>query len=146
MKSLKPTIVKNATSVLLLILTVTSATAQTSFEIFKEPGNTLVLKLKNDSKPTIPDKIVLVYDSNMISLEPTSPTVQRLLNENYPVVNILPVSILPALSEVDYEADMELEDWMLKPFINEKSNTDLTPDIEEEMPVEPWMTDLGKWN
>lgn len=144
MKILKPTNFKFSALLMLMVLLAVSAIAQTSIEIFNESDNTIILKFTSESKADSPNKVVLVYDSNMIALESTSNLAKKILYNN--TVTTKNLEMLNSISVVDAEDEIEIEEWMLKPFTTQNNKAESTVDAEEEIPLEPWMTDLSMWN
>ncbi|MBN1118330.1 MAG: hypothetical protein JXA77_14060 [Bacteroidales bacterium] len=123
--------------------------AQTVVNIYDENDDKLIIELKSlstDAKSVA--NIVLVYDSNQFSIETES------MLSNTDNVNItfsatdryLTKSELSSLLAVEMEEDIQMEDWMMKPFECAKLQDCLKPQKDEEMQIEPWMTDLSYWN
>jgi hypothetical protein len=132
---------------MLMVFVAVSAIAQTSIEIFNESDNTIILKLTTSKQQASQQKIVLVYDSNMIALESTSARAKNLLHNNsVPEGNSTSASSLSYLSETDTEEDIQIEGWMLKPFTPQYNTNEFSADKEEDIPLEAWMTDLSQWN
>jgi hypothetical protein len=129
-----------------MVLLIGSVAAQTTIEIYNEEDNTIVLKLKSKDNIDTFNKIVLVYDSNQITLESTSPLAKKIITSNPVWTNVNTTATASSYFVVDEEEDIELEEWMMKPFAIKNSSTDLLTDEEEDIPLEPWMTDLSTWN
>lgn len=147
MKMLKMINLRIFLLILPMVLLIGSVAGQTTIEIYNEEDNTIVLKLKSNDNIDTFNKIVLVYDSNQITLETTSPLAKKIITSNTVWTNVN-TSAASASSSfvVDEEEDIELEEWMMKPFAIKNSSADLLPDEEEDIPLEPWMTDLSTWN
>lgn len=147
MKMLKMTNLRISLLILPMVLLIGSVAGQTTIEIYNEEDNTIVLKLKSNDNIDTFNKIVLVYDSNQITLESTSPLAKKIITSNTVWTNVNTSTATASSSFiVDEEEDIELEEWMMKPFAIKNSSTDLLPDEEEDIPLEPWMTDLSTWN
>lgn len=148
MKTLKNRTVGIVTTLVLLLPVFAFVNAQTIGEVINETSNSMVLRLESKDKLDAPAKIMLVYDSNMITLESTSVMTRgmgvsssRSYGSSYKMSSALAVALIE-----DIEDDIELEEWMLQPFEMEASRASLLKqDEEEEMELEPWMTDLNHW-
>lgn len=147
MKMLKMINLRIFLLILPMVLLIGSVAGQTTIEIYNEEDNTIVLKLKSNDNIDTFNKIVLVYDSNQITLETTSPLAKKIITSNTVWTNVNTSTATASSSFiVDEEEDIELEEWMMKPFAIKNSSADLLPDEEEDIPLEPWMTDLSTWN
>lgn len=149
MKALKFKTVGIVAILVLLVSVFAGLNAQTIGEVINETSNSMVLRLESQEKLDAPSKIMLVYDSNTITLESTS-GLARAVNtssglsygHSYSMSSALAMALV-----VDLEDEMEIEDWMLEPFDLAAAETAmlLKQDEEDEMSLEPWMTDLSLW-
>jgi hypothetical protein len=136
-------------AILLLLCVNVSINAQTTAEMISDSDNSVVFRIDNLSEDQKPTKILLVYDSNLITLESTSRRA-RFFRTKSNIYNA-PESYRKAMAlsstlAVEYEQEQEIEDWMLQPFESNKGQIALlTVDKEEEMEVEDWMTNLNSW-
>lgn len=149
MKALKLKTVGIVAILSLLLSVFAGLNAQTIGQVINETNNSMVLRLESQEKLYAPSKIMLVYDSNTITLESTS-GLARVVNTTSPMRYGHSYSMSSALAMalvVDLEDEMEIEDWMLEPFDFAADETALLlkQDEEDEMSLEPWMTDLSLW-
>lgn len=137
-------------SVIVLTLAVffSGVLAQTNIEIYDQLDNSIIVKFRNDHNGNKLDKIILVFsDDNFTdegSDELTSET--RIPDWKTDTETTLTRSDIEAALEVDAENEMEIEDWMLKPFNTEYAYDFLVPVEEEDIELEDWMLDVSKWN
>lgn len=130
------------TTIMLLGSLRTLAQAQIVVDILEDTDNSLLLQLSNKDGISRPDKILFIYDSNVITLESSDYQNVHSYSEINPYINSSSVNF--ALAE-EIERDIEIEAWMLRPFRKEYFQECLLPQKEEEIAVEPWMTDLKQW-
>lgn len=148
MNALKNKTVGLIATFMLLLPVFALVDAQTIGEVINETSNSMVLRLESKEKLDAPSKIMLVYDSNMITLESTSGVAR-----NYSASSSMKYgnsfsssSALAMALVVDLEDDIALEEWMLEPFeMQAQAPSYLKLEEEEEMALEPWMTDLSHW-
>lgn len=134
---------------ILLLGAGTLINAQTTAKILDSSENEVVFKVENLQSDQTPTKILLVFDSNLITLESTSTKTKKYntyfltspKKERYSSANNM-----EWLLAVDMEKEMEVEEWMTHSF-NTKSSLEsfLEVEQEEEIPLEDWMTDLESW-
>ena len=139
---------KILTVTLLLFGLSTFSNAQTA-KLVNSSDNAVVFTIENLEEAKTPNKILLVYDSNLITLETTS-TKARLFRtadrSKNTVSHFNASSALAAALAEDIEREQEIEDWMNSPFDTEINySLALVADKEEELVLEPWMTDLKSW-
>ncbi len=149
MKTLKNKTVGIIATLMLLLPVFTFVDAQTIGEVVNETSNSMLLRLESKEKLNAPSKIMLVYDSNMITLESTSGVIRRYSSssssKNYEN-SYNSYSALEMALVVDLEDDIELEEWMLEPFeLQAEATSYLKLEEDEEIVLEPWMTDLSHW-
>jgi hypothetical protein len=150
MKTLKNKTVGIIATLMLLLPVFTFVDAQTIGEVVNETSNSMVLRLESKEKLNAPSKIMLVYDSNMITLESTSGVIRRYSSSSSSSKNYEnsynSYSALEMALVVDLEDDIELEEWMLEPFeLQAEATSYLKLEEDEEIVLEPWMTDLSHW-
>lgn len=122
--------------------------SQTVARIYEQTANKVVFTIENLKENTKPSKIILVYDSNLIALESTPENNNLLRNKHSRNHTFFYYSAANALSSTlkeDVEQEIALEEWMLKPFACESSKSVADSEQEEEIKIEPWMTDLTQW-
>ena len=131
---------------LLLFAAVGINNAQTKGEVIKETNKSMVLRIESNNALAKPSKILFVYETDLITHESSS------LAKEYKLVSLKSGarhysagsgSSLASALELETEEEMEIEDWMLRPFNSPPAY--LIPEKEEEMAIEPWMTDLSLW-
>jgi hypothetical protein len=150
MKTLKNKTVGIIATLMLLLPVFTFVDAQTIGEVVNETSNSMLLRLESKEKLNAPSKIMLVYDSNMITLESTSGVIRRYSSSSSSSKNYEnsynSYSALEMALVVDLEDDIELEEWMLEPFeLQAEATSYLKLEEDEEIVLEPWMTDLSHW-
>ncbi|HBH47872.1 MAG TPA: hypothetical protein DDX98_04495 [Bacteroidales bacterium] len=122
--------------------------AQTTIaELYDVNENEVLFRIENLNKNETPSRILLVYDSSVITLESTSARTKSYGSEaeTYAALeSFRAAAALNALLAVEIERELELEDWMLQPFTHAQSAY-LDTDYEEELALESWMTDLNSW-
>ena len=123
--------------------------AQTVTEIINNPDNSIVFRIENLNTDNSPTKILLVYDSNLITLETTSVKTNMYhakSNTASSMMKYSPAAALASTLAVELEKELEVEEWMLEPFtIAQNTNDYLKTDSEEELSIEEWMYDLNSW-
>ena len=134
---------------LMLLGTLSTTDAQTTAEMINNSDNSVVFRIENLDKEITPTKILLVYDSNLITLETTSTKANMFRTSASSTSSVSHFSAASALASslaVDMEKERDVEDWMLQPFETVADNKlNLAADTEEDIDIEPWMTDLNKW-
>ncbi len=134
-------------AVLLVSSSLSFLTAQTVVRILDNTDNSLNIELVGNKKLSIPDQIILVFDSSVVSFKASSAftSISKFEENSYLSNDLSEPRMLSSLLAEEIEDDMEIEGWMLEPF--EVNNTPgfLRPAKEEEIPLEPWMTDLSQW-
>lgn len=142
-------ILKNTVGILatLMLLFSVSSNAQTRGHFLNESDHSVVLRVESDKRIDKPAKIILVYDSNLITLESTSSVARSYKSRSNPTENYYTAaSQLEWVLAVEIEGDIPLEDWMLSPFGPETLQPCyLKEETEEELVLEPWMLDLSTW-
>lgn len=136
------------TTVILLLAVATFIHAQTVVEVVNDTENSVVFRIENIDVKESPQKIVLVYDSNLITLESTSIKTRFMQSSEFLNTSSsysAPAAMASTLA-VEFEKEQELEEWMLQPFQPTASNTSNRADKEPEMNIESWMYDLDSWS
>lgn len=134
---------------LLLFGLSTLSFAQTTAKLVNSSDNAVVFTIENLEEAETPNKILLVYDSNLITLESTS-TKARMVRASYKSntkeSHFNATSALAFALAEDIEREQEIEEWMHRPFETKINYSHAAvADKEEEIELEPWMTDLTKW-
>jgi hypothetical protein len=149
MKLQKKTLLGILAALLLLLGNYPVLNAQTLTEMYSDTDNSIVFRveiLKTNDSPT---KILLVFDSNLITLETTSSKAKifkSLSNSDRSMNNYNSTLALKSALIVEKEKELAIEDWMLSPFeTNANPTVDLVSDQEEEIALENWMLDLNAW-
>lgn len=122
--------------------------AQTIAEIYSENNNSFIIKVEGLKDSDKPERILLIYDSNLIALETEAFTQSSLSFNSSPKMDFASYSMsaMSSYLQPDYEEEMLVEDWMLSSFDQVRVNGNIPVDEEEEMPMEAWMVDLNSWN
>jgi hypothetical protein len=121
--------------------------AQSVINIFDNNDNSVTLHFVGQEKIKKPDKILFVYDSNIITLESSGSytNLYKSLTENLETGdNFGDLMDNFAMAE-EIEQEIEIEAWMLRPFDRDYFKGCLIPEEECDMSIEPWMTDLDQW-
>jgi hypothetical protein len=134
--------IKLLTTFVLLGPLFTTAQSPAVVDVLRDNDNSLILQLNTEEGISRPNKILLVYDSNIIALESSNYHPVNNVSKTYFYSNSMSGNL--AFAE-EIEKDIEIEDWMLRPFKAEYSQEYLIPQEEEVMAIEPWMTDLAHW-
>lgn len=130
------------TTFVLLGSLVVTAQSKVVIDVLKDTDNSLLLQLSNEEGISRPNKILFVYDSNIIALESSSYHSAQGASNIYFYSNSNSENLIFA---EEIEKDIELEDWMLRPFKTGHLQEFLAPQEEEEIAIEPWMTNLNHW-
>ncbi len=122
------------------------ATGQVTAELQNNASDEVVIKVANINENKSPEKILLVYDSTLITLESLADNL-TMSNRTSATMNYFSsMSSMEALLAEEMEKDQAVEKWMLKPFKTKTSFEEaLITEEEEEAPIEDWMTDLSQW-
>lgn len=135
-------------TVALLFLSLTFISAQSVVEVVNDTDHSVVFRIDNIDIEETPQKIVLVYDSNLITLESTSVKTRFIRSNtrtNANVNNKNEATAMVSMLAVEFEKEMEIENWMLHSFETTAMAIQKT-DNEEEIVIEDWMTNLDSWN
>ncbi len=134
------------TSSILLFCFFSSLTGQATAEVLDHSSDEVVIKIENTNEKEKPDKILLVYDSTLITLESTATSYNTLNRTNTNTLYFSSLNSMEALLAEEIEKDVEVEKWMLKPFKTQFNfENAFKTDKEEDTPLEAWMSDLSKW-
>jgi len=138
------------TGTVILLIMCLSTSAQTVAEVISDSENSVVFRIENIDANQSPTRIVLVYDSNLITLESESSNSSRLFNQKTTYSSSTQqynaASVLASALAVEIEREVEIEDWMMKPFdIKGTTAFYAKADKEPELSVEEWMYDLSTW-
>ena len=100
----------------------------------------------NDSQDDLSNMTVMVYDSNNLLVRTNQLfTVSSKVNHYSTADRLSSSSALVNLLAVEFENEIEIEEWMTEPFKVNTVPAYLEPVNEEEIPLESWMTDLDCW-
>lgn len=138
------------TTFVFLLCLYTIGNTQTVAEVISDSDNSVVFRIENINTEKSPTKILLVYDSNLITLE-TEGVSSRLYQQKTSYVasgrsNSSAASALALTLAVEFERDIEVEEWMLQPFDTQLAANNYTrTDVEPEIKLESWMYDLSTW-
>jgi hypothetical protein len=121
--------------------------AQTVVNFYDQLENSIIVKFDSNQKINKPEKIVLVFGDDVCTFKETNELDSyKTLNQGNNFEPDLTPASFKSLLAVDTEQEMEIEDWMLKPFTPEYAYDFLVPDEEEDIKLEDWMLDLSKWD
>lgn len=121
--------------------------AQSVVRVLENTDNSIIVELAGQKKLSNPDQIILVFDSSTVTFEASAAftSKSKLEETSYAPKEYSGSMLLASLLAEEIEDEMEIEDWMLEPFGVNTTPEFLEPVAEEEMLLEPWMTDLSQW-
>lgn len=130
-----------------LAVLISGVKAQTVVKSYDHLDNSIVVKFDSNQKINKPEKIILVFDDYVCTYRETNEIISyKTLKQGDKSEPDLEPTSLASVLEVDIEQEIEIEDWMLKPFTPEYAYDFLVPDEEEDLKLEDWMLDLSEWD
>ena len=102
------------------------------------------MKVETQNNNVTPDQLLFAYDSNLNKSEVSSVILKTQVN-HADVKLYNNASTLELELDVEMEEDMNIEGWMLNPYYVENDPLENFEVEEEDLAVEPWMTDASMW-
>ena len=102
------------------------------------------MKVETQNNNVTPVQLLFAYDSNLNKSEVSSVIIKTQVNHSdeklYNNASTLELEL-----DVEMEEDMNIEGWMLNPYYVENDSLENFEVEEEDLAVEPWMTDASMW-